>query len=505
MLRMPKTSSAHAKHSDIQSTLLALCSVAILISCCSSSLAQNNDDPIFHVGTTEVVVPISVVSVRPAALGNHDYNQNLEYHHEVRGLTIGDFRVFEDGIEQPIESLTFAPKREWDVKDNFAHHCEYATSVAGGIWGGSDLWPGNGTDINCVSANSRFFFYVVSYKRSPSPAGICHKIQVKVDRPNLLVRARSEYCDFSSPANPLNGTKRGEELERIAKLEKNGKLHIASQVGFLFGSGGSSHIDVAVDLPVKSLYLDVEGKTFVAAIDMLGLVYRRGGEVVLRFSDHGCCFDGYWALTLGYIPFEQNGVSTAAQQRGLTPNRYERQVELPPGDYKVKIVLTDGERFGQVDAPLKIPNNDSRRLAISSVMLCKRFHKPNGTSLEAEHRPLDYIPLVSKGVEFTPAGSTIFTRDDPLIAYFELYDPSRPNPQPLRFNLKVIETKTNKTVIDIGLRDASPWSQPGKAVTAITEQIAVNRLPHGSYQIIVQGFDQAGNSTAPSAANFTVQ
>lgn len=59
--------------------------------------------------------------------------------------------------------------------------------------------------------------YVLAYAPQKSPAGSCHQIQVKVERANLEVWTRSEYCNTDHPASdPLIGTEFGKQLQAKA-------------------------------------------------------------------------------------------------------------------------------------------------------------------------------------------------------------------------------------------------------------------------------------------------
>jgi len=71
--------------------------------------------------------------------------------------------------------------------------------------------------------------------------------------------------------------------------------------------------------------------------------------------------------------------------------------------------------------------------------------------------------------------------------------------------LKLTDTKTGEVKVDTGLRSAANWIEPGKSAIHISEQIAVDKLPKGSYRLEVQATDSAGKSTVWRAANFTVQ
>jgi hypothetical protein len=57
----------------------------------------------------------------------------------IRGLTTADFRLFDDGKEQSVQSVSYERSLFWDVRDNAGHHTEYP-GPGGGIWSTGE-WP----------------------------------------------------------------------------------------------------------------------------------------------------------------------------------------------------------------------------------------------------------------------------------------------------------------------------------------------------------------------------
>jgi hypothetical protein len=152
---------------------------------------------------------------------------------------------------------------------------------------------------------------------------------------------------------------------------------------------------------------------------------------------------------------------------------------------------------------------DGKQLAISSVMLCRRFRNAAVAAQEAAAVNLapKYVPLVSKGVQFTPTGDIHFKKGEPLFAYFEVYEPLLTGTPitTIQTQVKITDVKTGQLKVDTGQLSAADWMAPGKSVIPIAEQIAVDKLPEGSYRLEVQATDSTGKSIVWRAANFTVE
>jgi hypothetical protein len=251
------------------------------------------------------------------------------------------------------------------------------------------------------------------------------------------------------------------------------------------------------------------------------------------------------------------------------PARYETQISLPTGEYELKVILSDGGKFGRAEVPLFIDRYDGKQLAISSVMLCKRYRDAHVAAVEraAANFAPQYVPLVSKGIEFTPTGDTRFKKGEPLIPYFEVYEPLIPyfevyepllaagsgqspgmpasagmtseragatmpagmttegaagatpegmtipgngggNPSTtlkVEAHIRILDAKTGKVVKDFPPVDATPYMNPGSTTIPIAREISFEQLPKGAYRLEVQATDSAGRTTAVRTADFTVE
>ncbi len=414
----------------------------------------------------------------------------------IRGLAARDFQVLEDGIQQEIQNVTFEPLPDIDARDNLDDHFEWSATPLG-------KWSSVETPRLFIhSPNSSS--YRIAYVPPKSAEDSCHRVEVRVDRRDALVYARGQYCNTKhAPEDPLNGTPFGKQLEDDVSPGKRAKINLSLQANFSYATADLARVDVTLDFPWDSLNRAWKKGSLYGTIGVLGLVYRKDGTVALRFSDFGCCSsDG---------PDFVRGNFDAAPQldRLYVPTRYETQLDLPPGEYDLRVILSDGSKFGLADLPLNIEKYDGKQLAISSIVLCKRFRNAAGAAQEAAAFNLSpqYLPLVSKGVQFIPTGDTTFRKGEPLVAYFEVYEPllAGTTPTTVQTQLKLTDVKTGEVKADTGPRSAANWIEPGKTVIPISEQIAVDKLPAGSYRLEVQATDSAGKSTVWRSANFTVE
>lgn len=474
---------------------------------------------------------------------------------EVHGLTVKDFRLFQDGTEQEI--LRMDPGAWWTlVRDNLGWHMQ-SSDTPRGIWGLSEL-----SVAKKVPVINREF-QMLAYVPKSSTAG-CHRIKVEVDRANLLVFARNQYCSGQTPTDPLIETDLGKELEHKLASEKRGKIPLSLQAGAFYTSGDQSRVDVSVQFPSKDLYRkwDTSNWTLYARIAVMGIVRRTDGSIAARFSD--LLYPSYWPTfdqggtkfiawekgtseLSGGIPRQLNGAAStfsmgssdssygndtlaltfrsaagvikpdvASIQVALDtsdpfwiPTRYQTQMDLPPGEYKLQVVLGDGWDVGLAEMPLTIAPYDRKGLALSSVVLCKRLRDAAVAAKEAAAANFapQYQPLVSKGIEFSPAGDASFAKDTQFFAYFEVYEPllAQEPAASVKVQMRIFDAGTHTVKAEFAPLDAAPYKDPDSGAFRVARTIPIRELPKGAYRLEIRAQDSAGATTDWHGADFTVE
>jgi hypothetical protein len=284
-------------------------------------------------------------------------------------------------------------------------------------------------------------------------------------------------------------------MEGYADSAQVGKIPVSAQVTSRFGTAEANLVHISLEFPWNSLKHVWSGDNLYTTIGVLGRVYNKNGSLLARFSDAPCLFGSSkpWnycdSCTRDRAFLEYYGI----------PGGYEAQIDLPPGDYELRAVVTDGVKFGRAEVPLKVDSYDLSNLEISGMVLCKRFH-------DVLSGPTLYARLVSKGVEFAPTADTVFQKNDRLISYFEINEPAPrgTGAAKVQFQMRITDAKSGELKMDTGLRPTESWVRSGNPVIAIAQEVVIDKLPAGTYRLEVQASDSAGNHTAWRATTFTV-
>jgi hypothetical protein len=240
-----------------------------------------------------------------------------------------------------------------------------------------------------------------------------------------------------------------------------------------------------------------------AKIGVLGKLYRKAGTLVTRFSD--LAFDG---PQNGPHTGEIEGVLYDNLARSYLPSRYETQFEAPPGNYELHLILGDGRKFGRAIVPIDIPDFSAEQLAISSVVLFKRFRNAATAAAESAAVNLapEYVPRVSQEMQVTPATDLNFKRGTPVATYFEVYAPVVAENPALKIEarIRVVSAKTGSSK-DYPWFDLAPYRRGTSETFAVAQSPNTDGLPKGSYQLQVQARDSAGHVTAWQVSPFTLK
>jgi VWFA-related protein len=333
--------------------------------------------------------------------------------------------------------------------------------------------------------------YVISYSPSKSPEEVCHTIRVKVDRSDANVRARSEYCNVK-PNDPLAGTEVDRALEAYAVGTQPGNITATAQSAYFYTSPDTVRIHVAADISTSTLAFEKQNGRLHATLNVLGIAYQPNGAVGARFTD---------AVDIDFENKDQ------VNQFKSHSYRYQKQFSAAPGHYNFKLVFSAGrDDFARLDSPLAVDSNDGKHLALSGLAICREFNNspdaPNsGTALLA-----DTVPLVSRGIEFVPYGTTRFKKTDKGGVYFELYEPRlrEAPPTSLRFRVRVFDSKSGEIKSDSETMSVplAKWTDP---VIPVGWNLAFDKLNPGSYRLEVIAVDSNGGAPLVRTVEFQVE
>jgi hypothetical protein len=443
-----------------------------------------------------------------------------------KGLDSGDFHVFDKGVEQRINYF-----KEYDFPAVVTKRAfwEFDTT-AGGIWGAL----AGGSGVPYVPSAT----YLIGYIPPALRPGECRTIQIVV--PNHLVYVnRKEYCRATkADAIPsVQDAKLADRMERFAKSSKSGAISVSVRA-FTFWSSGvlslagqtsstgktspdaSGHptgdftyivevhdskapatVQIATQFVLPFQFWDYPCRKN-AAVNVLELVYGMNGKIEGRFGDTFRC-DRRAVTPQGEVLQKTPGL------KGIVPTLFDTQLELRPGEYEVRVVVSDGKYFGRAQARLQVKSLDVKRLTMSDIVLNSVLRDASWVVRDATRFTPDPViptPLVSKNVQFLPVPDVPLSQHNPLSVYFEIYKPTfDPLDNAIYYRMRITDGKTGATVMDTEPMSATDFVVPGSEVVPLGLKLDTDKLQKGCYKLEIQASDSIGHQSEWRSAKFTIQ
>ena len=184
-------------------------------------------------------------------------------------------------------------------------------------------------------------YYLLGYTPSGKADGKFHKIEVKVDRPNVTVRSRRGYYALSAQSD-------------AAKKQRDAAVTIAMQLSSPGASGVTFDARVVPPAPASKMKVGVD---FIVDPTTIGAEDAGGGSKTLALEFHAAAYgtDGKLAdhrdtsIKATLKPADY----TRIQQGGLP---YHLDLELGPGHYMLRLGVVDQNSgiIGTADMPLDL-------------------------------------------------------------------------------------------------------------------------------------------------------
>jgi len=323
-------------------------------------------------------------------------------------------------------------------------------------------------------------FYILGYVPAATAEGSCHTLKVKMNRGGMNVRSRSGYCN-AKPSNVLEGKPIERQMEAQASGAQAGSIRGTMQSPYFYTAPNVARVNLAMEIPSESLQFNKEKGKYHANMNVLGIAYKPDGSIGARFSD-----------TIN-LDLEKDDWKEFTK----TPYQYTNQFDAAAGTYKLTIVLSaGGDSFGKFETPLTIDAYDGQHFSLGGIALTNAPQRlaeipTNMDSVLLEDR----TPLVVKGFQVVPSATNRFKKSDNVIAYTEVYEPllTSANPPRVGAGYHILERASNKEVFFSQAVSMDDYILKGSPVIPVGLKVAVKDLPPGSYTLLFQAVDGAGN------------
>lgn len=312
-------------------------------------------------------------------------------------------------------------------------------------------------------------YYVLGYySTNEKRDGRFRKIEVRMTKPGLSVRARKGYvAPRGKPA-----------AER--KVDPT--------------AGTSAELRNALNSPLQADAL----KLAVFAAPLKGPAPKAAVAVITQIQGRDIAFvqkDGKYTnlLEMSYVAIDRNGKVAGGTREsinlGLKPDTYARvaqtgfrmqsRLELPPGKYQLRVAAREsGGNVGSVFYELEVPDFRNAPLTMSGLVL---------TSAGAGAIPTaGGVPELADVLPAPPTTSRVFNAADELALLAEVYDNQPPTPSHSIYITTTLKLEGGRTVFSTNDSRTSKELGGGKGGFGYTTRIPLKDLAAGLYVLKVE-------------------
>jgi len=320
-------------------------------------------------------------------------------------------------------------------------------------------------------------YYILGYHSSnPARDGKFRKISVRVNRPGIKLTARRGYY---APADFQHSTKEDREKqldEELASDLASTDLPVYLSAAYFRLSENKFYVPISVVVPGSQIpFTRAKNKDEDrATLDVLGVVFDPQKRPVSQIRDTV-------KLSIDSSQF--------VQRKNV---QYNSSFILPSGPYHVKFVVRENEtgRLGSFETDFTIPDLKNTPVKMSSVILASQV-QPSGKK-GGEN------PLIHDGSEVVPSVTHVFTSNQHLYLYYEIYDPSRSTgtpPSKAASNIRLLNSVSffhgNVKAYETPVVETDHMNTPDRHAAVFRLEVPLTQLKPGFYTCQINIIDDA--------------
>jgi VWFA-related protein len=322
-------------------------------------------------------------------------------------------------------------------------------------------------------------YYLLGYHSSNSARdGRFRRITVRVNRPGVKIDFRRGYY---APADFQHATRDDRERqldEELASDLPTTDLPVYLSAAYFRIADRKFYVPVSLIVPGSQIPFTHNNDQDRATLDVLGIVTDPDKRPVGQIRDT--------------VKLALN-TSQLVQRKNV---QYNSGFVLPPGQYHLKFVVRENQsgRLGSFETDFTVPDLKTAPVKMSSIVLASQ--------LQPNNKKKSDNPLVRDGSEVVPSVTHVFSADQHLYFYYEVYDPAHAAAntaaQPNNGNGPAIRLLTNvaffrgKTkAYETPLVESLQLNAPDRKAAVFQLDVPLSQLKPGFYSCQVNVIDDA--------------
>lgn len=285
-----------------------------------------------------------------------------------------------------------------------------------------------------------------------------HQVDVRVNRPGLIVRARNGYQPGGPPPPPKNDTALA---TLIGPAMPNTGLPLQLSAVPFFTSKSAVQLVATLEIDLAAFPPATAGgivdDTFEFGLFAADLKKKKVTQTVARR------IEVMWP--------NENG-----HPSGSPKFRVQTVLTLPPGPYQLRASALGmaTKKSGSVYLLIDVPDASRQPLGLSGLALTSR------RSIASEPRLIDSKPLTGVTLPFAPSLARVFAPDDELRIFFQVHREKATTP--VSGTVALVDAQGNE-------HEKMPWQLSDIRESSIDLRCPLEGVPPGAYHLVVTASD----------------
>jgi len=252
-----------------------------------------------------------------------------------------------------------------------------------------------------VAADTSAYYTLGFTSTNPVKDGRFRRVRIAVKRPGVKVEHRAGYYAPRDFAHAGHDDRETALLEQLLSDLPATDLPVYVSSAYFRLKGNRYFVPVWLLVPGSRLQFARSGDKDKANIDVIGVLRDARDRTVGQLRDT--------------IKVSADAVSAGLQK----PVQYQTNFELPPGEYRLRVVVRENQAgtIGAFDAAIVVPDLDRQAVKVSSIVVGSQIR--DGAKADPRN------PLVRGGQELVANVARVAPASQALYFYYEVYDPAR--------------------------------------------------------------------------------
>jgi VWFA-related protein len=245
-------------------------------------------------------------------------------------------------------------------------------------------------------------YYLLGYHSTNTARdGKFRRITVRVNRPGLKLDYRRGYYAEVDFQHSNKDDRERQLMDELTSDLPSTDLPVYLATGYFRVSDGRFYVPISLIVPGSDIPFVTAKDQDKATLDILGLLTDEKKLPAGQIRD---------TVKLA--------VNTASDVRRKNV-QYDTGLALSPGKYHLKVVVRENQtgRVGSFETDFTVPDLKSTPLKMSSILLASQ--------LQPASKKDQGNPLVRDGSEIVPSVTRVFSANQHLYLYYEVYDPGK--------------------------------------------------------------------------------